>query len=154
MEEPRIVQLPAYRVVKLRYQGPPPPAREFLDHWRLFMSLAERAGVRSQAARVQAIGYAPPLLGAYDVLVYDSCLPVADDFDATPLVELDVGVVPGGRYVLCAGPVTELPDLLQEAKRYAMAHGLAIERGRIEIYRPIAPGDSETPVDVGYRIHD
>lgn len=154
MKEPRVVELPEYRVAKLRYAGPHPPAEEFLDHWRLFMGLAAQLELSSQIEGVQAIGYAPPVLVSRDVLVYDSCLPLATDFDATGIVQLDIGVVPGGRYVLCSGPVTEVPELLAAAKRYAMAHGLAIERGRIEVYRPLREGTEETPVDAGYRVHD
>ncbi len=153
MEEPRIVQLPAYRVVKLRYRGPPPPAPAFLEHWRRFTNLAALFKVASQVEGVQAIGYAPPELLSDDLLVYDSCFPIADDY-ANEGTELEVASLPGGRFVLCAGPIVDLPDLLQAAKRFAMSQGLAIERGRIELYRPLPPGAEVTPVDVGYRLHD
>jgi hypothetical protein len=153
MEEPRVVELPAYHVVKLRYEGPPPPDQRFFDHWRRFRELTERLGLSSQAEGVEAIGYAPPLLLPPDVLVYDACLPVEPGFDRRGLGELEVSDVPGGRYVLCAGPVTELPVLLQAAKRYAMSRGLPIERGRIEIYRPLLEGADVTPVAAGYRVH-
>ena len=67
---------------------------------------------------------------------------------------LELGDIPGGRFVLCAGPITELPLLLQAARRYAMSHGIAIERGRIEVYLPETDDAGVTVVDVGFRIHD
>lgn len=154
MEEPRVVELSAYRVVKLRYEGPPPPDAAFFEHWRRFRELTDRLAIGSAVEDVEAIGYAPPFAYAgRDSVVYDACVPVAPDF-AGELDGLELGDVPGGRYVLCAGPVTELPLLLQRAKRYAMAHGLAIERGWIELYRPLRDGVDVVDVDVGYRIHD
>jgi len=153
MAAPRVVDLPGYRVVKLRYAGPPPPATPFLDHWQRFNVITNRLRLASRVPEVQAIGYAPPDLAPDGVLVYDACLPVGEDV-AGEHEDLELGNVPGGRYVLCAGPITELPLLLEDARRYAMSHGLAIERGRIEIYRPIPPDADLTPVDVGYRIHD
>jgi hypothetical protein len=154
VEPPRVVDLPSYRVLKLRYLGAPPPDPAFLEHWQRFRDLTDRLRVASSVPAIQAIGYAPPVLARSDELVYDACLPIARELSAEELGELELGDLPGGRYVLCVGPITELPLLLQQAKRYAMAHGLAIERGRIEIYRPAPPGEEVTPVEVGYRVHD
>ena len=153
MEEPRVVELPSYRVVKLRYMGPPPPSAAFLEHWQRFTELAARCQVASEIEDVQAIGYAPPELLANDLLVYDSCYPVAVEYTNEALDGLELGVVPGGDYALCAGPIVDLPLLLQAAKRFAMTRGIAIERGRIELYRPLPRGADVTPVDVGYRVH-
>ncbi len=154
MEEARIVELPSYHVVKLRYEGPPPPDPAFVEHWKRFNLLAGGSQLRSYVDDTQAIGYAPPVPYDGPAFVYESCLPVAPDFVGEALDELEVGEVPSGRFVLCAGPINELPTLLRAARRYAMSRGLAIERGRIELYRPIPPGTDVTPVDVGYRIHD
>ncbi len=155
MEEPRVVALPAYHVVKLRYRGPPPEAPEFLEHWRRFNEWAE-AHAKSPVEDVWAIGYASPGPVASPVIDYDSCVPVPEGFvieDGPPGLEL--ASLPGGRFVLCAGEIKEdFQLLLRAAQRYAMSHGLAIERGWIDIYRP-HPGDADVhPVDVGYRIHD
>lgn len=153
MEEPRLVELPGYRVVKLRYEGPPPD-RGFVEHWKRFNALAERLSVRSCVDDIQAIGYAPPGVAASRVFVYDTCIPVAPDFSPNENAKLELGGVPGGRFVLCAGMITELPSLLQAAKRYATAYGLAFERGQIELYHPISEDEEVARVDVGVRIHD
>lgn len=154
MAEPRLVDCPSYLVVKLRYVGPPPPSDAFLQHWQRFNIVINRLQLFSRVPEIQAIGYAPPDITPSDVLVYDACLPVGDDFAGDLDDGLELADVPGGRYVLCAGPISELPLLLEDARRYAMSHGHAIERGRIELYRPIPPDADLTPVDVGYRVHD
>jgi hypothetical protein len=153
MDKARIVELPSYHVVKLRYEGRPPPDPALVEHWKRFNHLVSRSKLRSHVDDLQSIGYAPPIPYAGQPFVYETCLPVAPDFAAEGLDELEVGEVPGGRFVLSAGLITELPALLAAARRYAMSHGLAIERGRIELYRPIPPGTDITPVHVGYRIH-
>ena len=154
MEEARIVELPAYHVVRLRYEGASPPAPGFFAHWDRFNDWAAQQEVKSPIDDVWAIGYAPPGPVGSQLFVYDACIPVAPDVRPVGLPGLELGDLPGGRFVLCAGIIREFPALLYAAKRYAMAHGLAIERGYIELYRP-HPDDAEVhPVDAGYRIHD
>jgi hypothetical protein len=160
MDEPRIIELPAYHVVKLRYEGPPPPNRTFLEHWDRFNAWTEQHAVNSVYDDVWAIGFQPPVLGATpsmyrgEPLVYDACFPVGPDFALPEDDGFEIDDLPSGRFVLTQGIIREFPLLYQESRHYAMNQGLAIERGGIELYLP-HPDDSEVhPVDAGYRIHD
>jgi hypothetical protein len=154
VEEPRVVELEACRVVKLRYEGAPPPDPAFFAPWDRFNEWAAEHDVKSNRDGVWAIGYAPPGRMASERIEYDACIPMDEAFAPAGLEGLDLGVTPGGRYVLCAGDIMEMPLLLRAAKRYAMAQGLAIERGWIELYLPHAEDSEEHPVGAGYRIHD
>lgn len=153
MEEPRVVKLPSYHVAKLRYQGPEPPHPDFLEHWQRFHSRVALLQLESPVRDVVAVGYAPPGLAASQLLLYDTCIPVPPDLKPEQLSGLELGDIPGGQFVLCTGPITKLPLLLQAARRYAMSHGIAIERGRIEIYLPETDDTGVAVVDVGYRMH-
>lgn len=163
MDEPRLVDLPAYRVVKRRYEGPRPPADAFFAHWRALHRWAAGHGIASAAPGIVMIGYEPPGQAGGRTFAYDACIPVAEDFALPELEADDVGAVreppvlgrtPGGRYVLCAGELSELPYLLREARRFANARGLATERGGIEIYRPHPADPDSFRLDVGCRLHD
>jgi DNA gyrase inhibitor GyrI len=160
MDEARVVELPWYRVVKLRYEGPPPPSPAFLEHWDRFNAWTERHNVKSVHDDVWAIGYQPPLLRAtrsmyrMESLVYDACVPVGGDFVLPEGEGFEMDQLPGGRYVLCRGIIREFPLLYQEARQYAMQRGLAVERGGIERYLPHPPESEVHPVDAGYRIHE
>ncbi len=154
MDEPRVVELPSYHVAKLRYHGPAPPHPDFFEHWERFHSRVDLLQLKSLVRDVVAVGYAPPGLAASQHLLYDACIPVPPDLKPEQLSGLELGDIPGGHFVLCAGPITKLPLLLQAARRYAMSHGIAIERGRIEVYLPETDDTGVPVVDVGYRIHD
>ena len=154
MDEPRIVELPPYRVVRLRYEGPPPPNEAFSALWRRLDAWAEERGVKGASGDVWAIGYAPPGRIAAAGLVYDACLPVTEDISPDGLPGLTIGEVPGGRFVLSAGDLEELPLLLRASRRYAMSHGIAVERGHIERYLAHPDDPGHHPVEAGYRIHD
>jgi DNA gyrase inhibitor GyrI len=160
VDEPKIVNLPAYRVVKARYKGPPPPDAAFLEHWDRFNAWTERHNVKSVYDDVWAIGFQPPTERAttsmyrMELLVYDACVPVSSDFVLPDDEGLELDDLPGGRFVLTRGIIREFPLLYQESRHFAMNQGLAIERGGIERYLP-HPDDSEVHlVDAGYRIHD
>jgi hypothetical protein len=110
--------------------------------------------VQSTVEDLWAVGYAPPGPVASPTLVYYSCVPATHDFVPEGLPGLELGDLPGGRFVLCAGLIQEFPVLFQAAKRYAMSHGLAIERGYIEIYRPHPDDPDIHLVDAGYRVEE
>ncbi len=154
MDEPRLVDLPAYRVVKRRYGGPRPPSDAFFAHWRAFHRWAAGHGIASAAPGIVMIGHEPPGQAGGRDFAYDACIPITDD--NTPPIDdgVEAGWTPGGRYVLCAGDLTELPYLLREARRFAAAQGLAVERGGIEIYRPHPTDPDSFRLDVGCRLHD
>ena len=154
MDEPRVVELPSYHVAKLRYQGPGPPHPGLFEHWQRFHSTVDLLQLKSLVPDVVAVGFAPPGLAASQLLLYDACIPVPSDLKPEQLSGLELGDIPGGPFILCAGPITKLPLLLQAARRYAMSHGIAIERGRIEVYLPETDDMGVAVVDVGYRIHD
>ncbi len=64
-----------------------------------------------------------------------------------------IGSIPGGSYVLCRGELPETPRLFRAARSYGAQHGLAVERGEIEILRPV-PDNPEWLVDnAGCRVH-
>jgi DNA gyrase inhibitor GyrI len=154
MDEPRIVELPPYRVVRLRYEGPPPPNDAFSALWRRLDAWAEGRGLKGASSGVWAIGYAPPGRIAAADLVYDACIPVEGDVSTEGLPGLELAGVPGGRFVLCNGDLDEMPALLRAARRFAMSHGLPIERGHIERYLAHPDDPHRHPVEAGHRIHD
>ncbi len=154
MEEPRIVELPAYRVVKIRYEGPRPPAPEFFAHWRLTNRWAADHGIVGAIHDIVMIGYEPPgVAGGGRFFVYDACIPVGEGM-TLPDGRAELAWTPGGRFVMCSGELRELLYLYREARRYAAAHGLAIERGGIELYRSHPLDPRGYLVDAGCRIHD
>ena len=160
MDEPRIVELPPYRVVALRYEGPPPPDARFFELWDRFNAWASARQVKSVVEGVWAFGYMPPLPGATTLIyhastiVYDVCVPVGRDFSEPDDEGFKLCDLPGGRFILCAGDIQEFPFLYRASRRYAMNHGLPIERGGVERYLPHAEDSDLHPVEAGYRIHD
>ena len=73
---------------------------------------------------------APGRPGARTFL-YQVCVPVTEYQPDDEAVE--IGSIPGGSYVLCRGELPETPQLFLAARRYAAQHGIAVERGGIEI---------------------
>lgn len=153
MEEPRLVTRPPIRVLRRWYRGERPPAPAFFAHWRNLNAWARAAGIESSIDGVAMVGYEPPGGPGVHDFVYAACLPVTAGTDA-PDDTVDAGELPGGRFVLCAGDLTELPELYKAAKRYAVAQGLAFERGGIEIFRPDPANPATYRVEAGCRIHD
>ena len=155
-EEPgrtRIVELRPRRVAGLRFEGAAPASAGIVEHWRRFHECVERGKLRSADPDVLAIAYTPPgRVGG--PMVTELCVPVDDGFRAEPASGARTWTLPGGRFVLVAARLEEIRELHREARGYAAAHGLAVERGGIEIYRP-SPTDAAGPrVEAGVRIHD
>ncbi len=155
MDEARLVRLPPYRVVRLPYRGPRPPAGEFFAHWRALHRWAAERGVRSVLPDVEMIGYEPPggvpTPGRFE---YEACLPIGEDAEPPPLDDgVSIGWTPGGEYVLCTGELREFPELYRAARRYAVARGLAMERGGIEFYRPHPADENSFLMDIGVHLH-
>ena len=65
----------------------------------------------------------------------------------------EIDTIPAGSYVLCRGELPETPKLFRAARRYAAQHGLAVERGGIEIFRPDPRDPQRLVIDAGCRIH-
>lgn len=152
MDEPSVADLPSYHVVRLRYEGQRPPSEAYFDHWRRLNAWAVAEAVESSVDGVLAIGYEPPGVLHGNYVLY-ACIPVTEDFKPSGLEGLELAWLPGGRYILTAGLLAELPLLHRESRRYAASHGLAVERGGIELYRPRSPDSNVQAVDAGVRIH-
>jgi hypothetical protein len=117
-------------------------------HWARFRSWLD-SGIETAGEPAPVIAYVPPLPFASQRTV-ELLVPVT----AAPQVDAEDIVVRtlGGRFVLASGDRSEAGALLRAARAFASAHGLAFERGSIEIYRP---GDGESVrVEAGVRIHD
>lgn len=154
MEEPRVVHLPPYRVVRMVYRGARPPAPEFFAHWRALNGWIADRGIRSALADVEMIGFEPPggvpTPGRFE---YEACIPVNDDIAAGDEA-VSIGWTPGGDFVLCRGELREYPELYKASRRYAVAHGLAMDRGGIEFYRPHPTDPNSFLLDIGVHLHD
>lgn len=153
MDDARLVDLPLIHVLRRWYRGERPPAKAFFAHWRDLNAWARAAGLETGVEGIAMIGYEPPGPPGLRDFVYSAGLPVAA---GTPGADdsVEPGEVPGGRYVLCAGDLTELPELYKAAKRFAVSQGLPFERGGIEIFRPDAANPATYRVEAGCRIHD
>ncbi len=153
MDEPRIAELPTRRVVRRWYRGPRPPAPEFFTHWREFHAWARDAGISSTDPDLAMVGCEPPGVAGLRDFVYAACIPAGDEVTPDD-ASVEVGWLPGGRFVLCGGELTELPDLYRAAKRLATSRGLPYERGGYEFFRPLPDNAATYRVEAGYRIHD
>lgn len=153
MGEAQLVERKAVRVLRRWYRGQRPPARAFFAHWRDLNAWARAAGIEVGVEGATMVGYEPPGVPGLREFVYLAGLPVGPDIEA-PDDTVEAADVPGGRYVLCEGDLTELPELYKAAKRYAVAQGLPFERGGIEIFRPDPGNPSTYRVEAGCRIHD
>ena len=152
VDPPRVVRLSDCRVVQMVYAGARPPAAEFLTHWRRFRDWTARHGLQSALSDVAMIGYEPPGPPGSRAFCYRACMPVPEgyrpDDDAA-----EIDTIPAGSYVLCRGELPETPQLFRAARRYAAEHGLAVERGGIEIFRPDPRDPQRLVIDAGCRIH-
>jgi hypothetical protein len=152
MDPPRVLQLPAYRVVQMPYTGGRPPAAAFFDHWRRFQGWCARRGLRSVLSDVALIGYEPPGRPGARAFLYQVCVPVTEAYQPDDEAAA-IASIPGGSYVLCRGELPETPRLFRAARSYAAQQGLAVERGGIEILRPVPDNPEWLVVDAGCRVH-
>lgn len=137
----------------MSYTGARPPAAAFFDHWRRFRGWCARRGLRSASSDVALIGYEPPgRPGARRAFLYLVCVPVTEAYQLDDEAAT-IGSIPGGSYVLCRGELPETPRLFRAARRYAAQHGLALERGGLEVFRPVPGNPERLVVDAGCRVH-
>ena len=147
-----MLQLPTYQVVQMSYTGARPPAAAFFDHWRRFQDWCARRGLRSAFSDVALIGYEPPGRPGARAFLYQVCVPVTEEYQPDDEA-VTIGSIPGGSYVLCRGELPETPRLFRAARSYAAQHGLAVDRGGIEILRPVPDNPAWLVVDAGCRVH-
>lgn len=153
LQRTRIVELRPRRVAGLRFEGAAAAYAGIVEHWRQFHDCVESGTLRSSDSDVLAIAYMPPgRVGG--PMVTELCVPVDEGFRAEPASGASTWSLTGGRFVLVAGHLEEIRELHRQARGYAAAHGLAVERGGIEIYRPSPTGGAAPRVEAGVKIHD
>ena len=117
-------------------------------HWERFRSWLD-GGIETAVEPAPVVAYVPPLpFGSVRTVELLVPVTVAPQVDAPDIVVRTLG----GRFVLASGDRSGAGEMLRAARAFASAHGLAFERGSIEIYRP-GEGDS-VRVEAGVRIHD
>jgi len=136
----------------MSYTGARPPEAAFFDHWRRFRGWCARHGLKSALSDVALIGYEPPGRPGAHAFLYQVCVPVTEEYQPDDEA-VTIGSIPVGPYVLCRGELPETPRLLRAARRYAAQHGLAVERGGIEVFRPVPGNPVRLVVDAGCRVH-
>lgn len=143
--EPQLVTLEPMLLAGIRADGNDAGGAA---HWARFHSWLD-GGIETATEPAPVIAYVPPLPFGSERTV-ELLVPVttAPHVDAPDIVIRTLG----GRFVLVSGDRSEAGALLRSARAFASAHGLAFERGSIEIYRP-GEGDS-VRVEAGVRIHD
>jgi hypothetical protein len=97
------------------------------------------------------IGFEPAGRPGVRGFEYHACIPTDDAIDDD---SVEVGTLRGGKFILVRGELAELPSLYREARIYGGHHGVAFERGGIEIYRPHPKNPESYIVDAGVGIHD
>lgn len=151
MEPPRIETVPAMRVVRRIYRGARPPAPEFYEHWRELHAWIREHGVVRSDPSIVMLGHEPPGKPGLQAFEYHACIPTDDPIDDDAV---EIGSFRGGTFILVRGDLSEIPSLYREARGYAARHGIAFERGGIEIYRPNPKNAMSYIMDAGVGVHD